>query len=284
MNIQTKNKPVLSFEVFPPRKTSPIESIYETLDRLIELKPESISVTYGAAGNDTSKRTFDIAGKIKDKGVDSVAHLISIGLTKEELRKKLKILKKKNVTNILALRGDIPELPYKKGDFDHASDLVKAIKEEGDFKVYAAAYPEGHIDSENLVKDIKNLKKKVDEGVDGLITQLFFDNEDFYRFKDMCDLAGINVPIHAGIMPVVNKKQIEKMISLNGIKLPNKFLKIMEKYEGDKIAMRDCGIAYAVDQIVDLISTGVDGIHLYTMNNPYIAEEIYHSIKNLIRA
>lgn len=282
MNIGSRNC-ALSFEVFPPRKNLPIETIYNTIDRLINLKPESISVTYGAAGNDTSKRTFDIAGEIKKQGVESVAHLISIGLSEDELTKKLNILKEKNVNKILALRGDIPEFSYKKGDYEHASDLISAIKEKGDFYVLAAAYPEGHIDSANIVEDIKNLRKKVDAGCDSLVTQLFFDNEDFYRFRDMCELAGINVPIQAGIMPVINKKQIEKMISLNGIKLPKKFLKIMRRYENDKTAMRDCGIAYAVDQIVDLISSGVDGIHLYTMNNPYIAEKIYESIKNLIK-
>ena len=282
MNIGSRNC-ALSFEVFPPRKNLPIETIYNTIDRLINLKPESISVTYGAAGNDTSKRTFDIAGEIKKQGVESVAHLISIGLSEEELTKKLNILKEKNVNKILALRGDIPEFSYKKGDYEHASDLIRAIKEKGDFYVMAAAYPEGHIDSANIVEDIKNLRKKVDAGCDSLVTQLFFDNEDFYRFRDMCELAGINVPIQAGIMPVINKKQIEKMISLNGIKLPKKFLKIMRRYENDKTAMRDCGIAYAVDQLVDLISSGVDGIHLYTMNNPYIAEKIYESIKNLIK-
>lgn len=282
MNIGSRNC-ALSFEVFPPRNNLPIETIYNTIDRLINLKPESISVTYGAAGNDTSKRTFDIAGEIKKQGVESVAHLISIGLSEDELTKKLNILKEKNVNKILALRGDIPEFSYKKGDYEHASDLIMAIKEKGDFYVMAAAYPEGHIDSANIVEDIKNLRKKVDAGCDSLVTQLFFDNEDFYRFRDMCELAGINVPIQAGIMPVINKKQIEKMISLNGIKLPKKFLKIMRRYENDKTAMRDCGIAYAVDQIVDLISSGVDGIHLYTMNNPYIAEKIYESIKNLIK-
>lgn len=227
MNIGSRNC-VLSFEVFPPRKNLPIETIYNTIDRLIDLKPESISVTYGAAGNDTSKRTFDIAGEIKKQGVESVAHLISIGLSEGDLTKKLNILKEKNVNKILALRGDIPEFSYKKGDYEHASDLIRAIKEKGDFYVMAAAYPEGHIDSLNLVEDIKNLRKKVDAGCDSLVTQLFFDNEDFYRFRDMCDLAGINVPIQAGIMPVINKKQIEKMISLNGIKLPKKFLKIMK--------------------------------------------------------
>lgn len=282
MNIGSKDC-VLSFEVFPPRKNLPIESIYNTIDRLIDLKPESISVTYGAAGNDTSRRTFELAGQIKKHGVESVAHLISIGLSEDELTRKLKILKEKNVNKILALRGDIPKFSYEKGDFDHASDLIRSIKEKGDFYVMAAAYPEGHIDSPNLVEDIKNLRKKVDAGCDSLVTQLFFDNEDFYRFRDMCDLAGIDVPIQAGIMPVINKKQIEKMISLNGIKLPKKFLKIMKRYEDDKIAMRDCGIAYAVDQIVDLISSGVEGIHLYTMNNPYIAEKIHESIKNLIK-
>ncbi|MDY2919375.1 MAG: methylenetetrahydrofolate reductase [NAD(P)H] [Anaerococcus sp.] len=279
---KTKDRTVLSFELFPPKKTSPISSIYETLDKLIELKPDSISVTYGAAGNDTSARTFQIAGDIKEKGVESVAHLISIGLTKEDLLKKLEVLKEKNVNTILALRGDKPDFPYPKGDYEHASDLVAAIKENSDFHVIGAAYPEGHFECPSLVEDIKNLKKKVDAGCDSLITQLFFDNEDFYKFRDMCDLAGINVPIKAGIMPVVNKKQIERMVSLNNIRVPKKFMKIMNKYENDKVAMRDAGIAYAVDQIVDLVSSGVYGIHLYTMNKPYVAEKIFDAVKNIL--
>lgn len=278
----TKDKVVLSFEVFPPKKTSPISSIYETLDKLIELKPDSISVTYGAAGNDTSARTFEIAGKIKERGVESVAHLISIGLTKEDLLKKLEILKEKNVRTILALRGDKPDFSYPKGDYEHASELIADIKENSNFHVIGAAYPEGHFESPSLVDDIKNLKKKVDAGCDSLITQLFFDNEDFYKFRDMCDLAGINVPIEAGIMPVVNKRQIERMVSLNNIRVPKKFMKIMNSYENDKVAMRDAGIAYAVDQIVDLVSSGVYGIHLYTMNNPYVAGKIFEAVKNIL--
>lgn len=278
----TKDKVVLSFEVFPPKKTSPISSIYETLDKLIELKPDSISVTYGAAGNDTSARTFEIAGKIKERGVESVAHLISIGLTKEDLLKKLEILKEKNVRTILALRGDKPDFSYPKGDYEHASELIADIKENSNFHVIGAAYPEGHFESTSLVDDIKNLKKKVDAGCDSLITQLFFDNEDFYKFRDMCDLAGINVPIEAGIMPVVNKRQIERMVSLNNIRVPKKFMKIMNSYENDKVAMRDAGIAYAVDQIVDLVSSGVYGIHLYTMNNPYVAGKIFEAVKNIL--
>ena len=164
----------------------------------------------------------------------------------------------------------------------YASDLVKYINEHGDFDVFGACYPEGHMEAENIIEDIKNLKIKTDAGVSHLVTQLFFDNDLFYRFRDMTEIAGINVPIEAGIMPVTNKSQIEKMVSMCGASLPSKFSKVMQKYENNPEALRDAGIAYAVDQIVDLLSNGVDGIHLYTMNNPYVARKITDAVKNLL--
>lgn len=201
---------------------------------------------------------------------------------RDDLELMIEELKRLRIENILALRGDLPEGEYERGDFEHASDLISFIKERGDFNIIAACYPEGHVDSKNKVEDIKNLKIKVDAGCDQLISQLFFDNNYFYAFKERCELAGIDVPIEAGIMPVTNKKQIENMTSLCGVELPEKFTKMMEKYEDNPLAMRDAGIAYAIDQIVDLITQGVDGIHLYTMNNPYIAKRIYEAIHNLI--
>ena len=192
--------------------------------------------------------------------------------------------KQAGVENILALRGDVNPALVPKQDFRYASDLVSFIKENGDFNIIGACYPEGHSESSSLLDDIRNLKIKVDAGTDHLITQLFFDNSYFYSFRERASIAGINVPIEAGIMPAVNKKQIERMVTLCGVRLPKKFVTMMEKYENNPVAMRDAGIAYAVDQIVDLMAHGVDGIHLYTMNNPYIAKKIYAAISTLLVA
>ena len=187
------------------------------------------------------------------------------------------------VNNILALRGDERD-DLEKVDFEHAVDLISYIKGKyGDkVNIIAACYPEGHIEAHNIVDDVKHLKEKVDAGASQLITQLFFNNNSFYRFKERCDLVDIKVPILAGIVPVANKKQIERIVTLCGVELPAKFTKIMSKYEDNPEALRDAGIAYAIDQIVDLITQGIDGIHLYTMNNPYIATRIHEAIKNLI--
>ena len=191
--------------------------------------------------------------------------------------------KKNGIQNILALRGDGNPETEPVGDFNHADELVRFIKEHGDFHVAGACYPEGHAESENLITDIKYLKQKVDAGCDHLISQLFFDNDHFYRFRERCDLAGINVPIEAGIMPVLNKKQIERMVTMCGASLPNKFVKMMARYENNPEALKDAAIAYAVDQIVDLVSQGVDGIHLYTMNKPDTAKRIYSCVASLFK-
>lgn len=279
-----KKKTVLSFEVFPPKRTAPVDTIYNTLDKLKKLTPDFISVTYGAGGSENCKATLDIASAIKNKyQIESVAHLPCIGLTKEEVQRQLADFKSVGIENILALRGDLPDGPAPKGDFKHASDLIGFIAENSDFNVIAACYPEGHMESKDVLSDIRHLKSKTDAGAEHLITQLFFDNNYFYRFRERCVLAGIQVPIEAGIMPVINKKQIERMVSLCGVNLPKKFIAMMERYEDSPEAMCDAGIAYAVDQIVDLISQGVDGIHLYTMNRPYIAEKIYEAVHRLIR-
>lgn len=280
-----KHKRVLSFEIFPPKRTSPVDTIYDTIDELKDLTPDFISVTYGAGGSENNTQTLKIASAVKKVyGVESVAHLPSINLTKDDVRTMLNIFTETGIENILALRGDINPDFEPKTDFKYASDLIAFIKEHGDFNVVGACYPEGHSETKSLVEDIHNLKIKVDAGADQLISQLFFDNRDFYSFRERAAIAGIHVPIQAGIMPVVNRKQIERMVSLCGVKLPKKFLAIMERYEHNPEAMRDAGIAYAIDQIVDLITHGVDGIHLYTMNNPYIAKRIYEAISTLIAA
>ncbi len=278
-----KGKTVLSFEVFPPKKTSPVETIYDTLGQLKDLSPDFISVTYGAGGNAANTVTCDIASYIANTlNIPSVAHLTCVYSTKETVLKQLEMFREKGVENILALRGDVnPEIP-RLHDFEYASDLTAFIKANGDFHVSGACYPEGHLEAPSIVEDIHNLRHKTDAGAEHLMSQLFFDNSAFYNFREKALIAGINVPIEAGIMPVVNKKQIERMVSMCGASLPAKFSKVMQKYENNPEALRDAGIAYAVDQIVDLISNGVDGIHLYTMNNPYVARKISESIKNLL--
>lgn len=280
-----KEKTILSFEVFPPKKTSPVETIYETLDELRGLHPDFISVTYGAGGNAGDTATCDIASFIKQQyQIEPLAHLTCVNYTKKEIDLILDRLKQNGIENILALRGDYNPNIQPKNEFRYASELTAYIKNRGGFYLSGACYPEGHVASDSLEEDILHLKKKVDEGAEHLISQLFFDNEFYYSFIDRARGAGINVPIEAGIMPVVNKAQIERMVTLCGASLPSKFAKMLQRFEHSPEALRDAGIAYAVDQIVDLISHGVDGIHLYTMNNAYIAKKISESISGLIKA
>lgn len=275
-------KTVFSFEVFPPKKTSSIDTIYKTIDELHDLEPDFISVTYSAGGSGNGGLACEIASRIKETGITPVIHLPCINYTREEISTTLDEIKSRGIENILALRGDInPDIPQKH-DFLHASDLITFIKSKGDFDIAGACYPEGHPDSENLFDDIMNLRKKVEAGADHLISQLFFDNNYFYEFREKAKLAGINVPIEAGIMPVVNKNQIERMVTTCGASLPNKFVKIMQKYEHNPDALRDAGIAYAVNQIIDLAANGVDGIHLYTMNNAYVARKISEAVSGVL--
>lgn len=275
-------KTVFSFEVFPPKKTSPVEVVYNTLTELRELRPDFISVTFGAGGSGNSVYALDIASKIKESGIIPMLHLPCINFTRAEIDAALAEAKERGIENILALRGDInPDIPPVK-DFEYASDLISYIKSKEDFDIAGACYPEGHPDADSLIADIKNLRKKVEAGADHLITQLFFDNDYFYEFRESAAIAGINVPIEAGIMPVVNKKQIERMVTTCGASLPKKFVRIMQKYEHNPEALRDAGIAYAINQIVDLVASGVDGIHLYTMNNPYVARKISEAVSVII--
>ena len=277
-----KDKTVLSFEVFPPRKTSPLASIYGTLRELGNLKPDFISVTYGAGGSLNGETTINIAHAVKHTyGIESVAHLPSINFSKVEIKSILEELKLAGVDNILALRGDITPEVQPKQDFRYASELVSFIKQHGDFNIIGACYPEGHTEATTVKQDLINLKEKVDAGTNQLISQLFFDNEYFYVFRDKAADMGIHVPIEAGIMPVINKKQIERMVSICGVNLPKKFKQMMAKYEYHPEAFRDAGIAYAIDQVVDLVSQDVDGVHLYTMNNSLIARRIHEAVASL---
>ena len=276
---------VYSFEVFPPKRDSSIETIYTTLEELKGLSPDFISVTFGAGGSANNNKSIEIAKKIKeDYGVESAIHLPCINYSKDEIVNILGQLIDNKITNILALRGDInPDIPPKK-DFKYASELIEFIKKYGDFDIAGACYPEGHMETENIVQDVLNLRKKVDAGAEHLISQLFFDNNYFYSFLERTQIAGIEVPIEAGIMPVTNKKQIERMVSMCGASLPPKFTKMIQRYEHSPEALRDAGIAYAIDQIVDLVSNNVDGIHLYTMNNAYVARRISEAVESIIRS
>lgn len=276
---------VFSLEVFPPKKSSDISTIYNTLDQLADTNPDFISVTYGAGGTDAGKLTSVIVSKIKNEyHVEPLAHLTGLYNSKEQVIQILEDLKQQKIENILALRGDKnPDLPVCH-DFTHSCDLARFISDNYDFDLAGACYPETHPDSISPLEDIMNLRHKVDAGVSHLITQLFFNNDDFYNFNDRLAYAGISVPVEAGIMPVINSKQIKRIVSMCGASLPAKFTKMISRYEDNPDALFDAGIAYATDQIVDLISNGVRGIHLYTMNNPAVAHKIYRNIKTILNA
>ncbi len=287
MPSSNSNRAIFSFEIFPPKRDMPLDTIYKTLDELADLEPDFISVTCGAGGSSdgSNRRTIELAASIRNKyHREGIAHLPGINFTKDDVLDMLDELDKNGVHKILALRGDRVEGLVPKSDFRYASDLIAFIRQHaGDkFQIFAACYPEGHIEAPSLDTDIRHLKEKVDAGTDRLITQLFFDNEFFYEFMEKADKAGIHVPVEAGIMPVTNKKQIERMVTLCGATLPRKFQRVLAKYEAKPEALRDAGIVYATEQIVDLLAHGVDGIHLYTMNNPYIARRISETIRTLL--
>ena len=282
-------KTIFSFEVFPPKKTAPIDSVFSTLDELKDLNPDFISVTFGAGGSENCDNSIAIAKRIKDVcHVEPVIHMPCLNMTRADAKFVLEQFKQAGIDNILALRGDKVEGKTPCGDFKHADELIRFIKDfdnehpgKTNFNILGACYPELHPESQSVYDDIDFLKQKVDAGATHLLSQLFFDNDQFYRFLERCKIKGINVPIEAGIMPVTNKKSIERMVSLTNAKLPKKFTDMMARYEAFPEAIRDAGIAYAIDQIVDLVTHGVQGIHLYTMNNPLIARKIYEATKSL---
>ncbi len=284
-NLFENGRTVFSFEIFPPKKDGSIDTIYKTLEALSDLRPDFISVTYGAGGSAAGCSTAELARYIKNQcHTESVAHLTCINSEKQDIDRVIGLFEDYGIENVLALRGDInPDIPPKQ-DFLHASDLISYMKPRCSLGFSGACYPECHAESANIVEDIQNLKRKVDAGASHLISQLFFDNANFYAFLEKARIAGINVPIEAGIMPCVNAKQINRMVTMCGASLPPKFVKLIQRYGDNEEAMRDAGIAYAVDQIIDLVANGVDGIHLYTMNNPYIARKISESVEKVIRA
>jgi methylenetetrahydrofolate reductase (NADPH) len=278
-------KPVISFEIFPPKKDDDIATIYNTIEALKDLRPDFISVTYGAGGS-TRDKTVEIASIVKNKyNIEALAHLTCIGLEQQGLTDIIEDLKNNNVHNIMALRGDLPQGMDKSvldnSSFSHASDIITLIKAREDLCAGGACYPEIHPECSDFNRDIENLKLKVDCGADFLVTQLFFDNNKFYNFMDKASQVGISIPVTAGIMPVTNRKQIERMVSLSNASLPEKFKRIMEKYEHNPEALKEAGIAYATEQIIDLISWGIDGIHLYTMNRPETCRRIMNNITSI---
>ncbi len=279
-----KKKQVLSFEIFPPKRDTYLKDITETLDVLGLLKPDYISVTFGAGGSTNNNRTIELAKMIKKEyNIEPLVHLTCLVYNKEEIDKFMYQLNENGIENVLALRGDRnPDLEEKK-DFRYASDLTSYIKEKSNLCIAGACYPESHPESKSKIEDIRSLNKKVVSGADFLITQLFLENEMFYSFEENARIAGIETPISAGIMPVINKAQAERMISLCGASLPDKFRKIMDKYEFNKDALFDAGMSYAISQVVDLLANEVDGIHLYTMNNAKVAKHLCEGIKNLIK-
>ena len=286
MNINeifASKKQVLSFEIFPPKQDSGIETVKAAVDELVKQPIDYISVTYGAGGS-TSKKTADIAEYIqKQHGLSALAHLSCITADKASIREMLDDMQSREIRNILALRGDLPQDGSQiKTDYHYASELVTDIKKHGGFCVGGACYPECHPDSPNLEVDIENLKIKVDAGCDFLVTQMFFDNDKFYAFRDLAEKKGIHVPITVGIMPLTQASQIKRMCVLSGgASMPSKFTRMFAKYENNPEALRQAGIAYAVDQIIELLSNDVRGIHVYTMNKPDVAQKIVNVISSL---
>lgn len=278
-----KNKPVLSFEIFPPKKEAALQNIDETLSMLCDLKPDFISVTFGAGGSTVDNKTVEIAKKIKGEyGIEPLVHLTCLHYGKKEIEEILKQLEDAGIENVLALRGDVnPDIPVK-DDFKYANELVEFIKSKGNFSVSGACYPETHLEAPDAITDIRNLKRKADAGAEHLVSQLFFDNEVFYQFYEKTRIAGISAPVDAGVMPVTNRAQIERMVNMCGASLPPKFQRVLQKYENNKEALFDAGMAYTINQIVDLIAHEVDGVHIYTMNNPVVAKRICDGIRNLV--
>lgn len=285
-DILKDNSPHVSFEVFPPKTDAGYEGVRAATEKIAALRPSFISVTYGAGGG-TSRNTVRIASQIKnDLGVTSLAHLTCVSSTKDEVHGVIGQLKEQGIENILALRGDIPadgEFPLP-NHYRYACELVEDIKSQGDFCIGAACYPEGHVEAAHKKDDIMNLKHKVDCGVDFLTTQMFFDNNILYNFLYRIREKGITVPVLPGIMPVTSAKQMKRICDLSGTVLPERFRAILDRFGEDPDAMKQAGIIYATDQIIDLIANGMNHIHIYSMNKPEVAEAIISNLSAIIKA
>lgn len=284
-DILREDKTTISFEVFPPKTTANFESVKKAALGVAALHPDYMSVTYGAGGSSRGN-TLHIAEEIqKAENVTTIAHLTCVGAGKEDIRTALSEMKAAGIENILALRGDRPKDfdgdPFK--EYRYASELVATIKEYGDFCVGGACYPEGHPDSTNKKEDIKNLKKKVDAGCEFLTTQMFFDNNIFYSFLYKAREAGILVPVIPGIMPITRANQVENAVRLSGCNVPERFRSIVDCFGENPAAMQQAGIAYATDQIIDLIANGIRHIHVYSMNKPEVAKGILDNLSDIVR-
>ena len=285
--ILNSGKISMSFEVFPPKTDTAFESVRNATEEIAKLRPSFMSVTYGAGGG-TSKYTLDIARSIKEKyGVPTLAHLTCVSSTRETVLEKIEEIKASGIVNVMALRGDLtPELEG--GDrstwaYRHAVELIRELKESGaDFCIGGACYPEIHPESANQKEDIKHLKEKVDAGCEFLTTQMFFDNNLLYNFLYKIREAGINVPIVAGIMPITNANQVERAIKLSGSFMPHRFKSLVDKFGSDPLAMKQAGIAYATDQIIDLFANNITNVHVYSMNKPGVAEKIRANLSDMI--
>lgn len=287
INILKNQKPSLSFEVFPPKKETSIESVGRAVQAIAAIKPAYMSVTYGAGGG-TSKYTLEIAKSIKEKfGVETVEHLTCVSSTKEVVRRQIEAIKKSGVENILALRGDIPAdmmgSDRSAWAYNHATELIRELKETNpDFCIGAACYPEVHPESRNSKEDILYLKAKVEVGCEFLTTQMFFDNNLLYSFLYKLREAGVTVPVVAGIMPITKANQVERAIKLSGCHMPQRFISLVDRFGNDEDAMKQAGIAYATDQIIDLFANGVSNVHVYSMNKPDVAKKIYSNLSDII--
>lgn len=279
-----QNTPVtLSFEVFPPKTSDNFQVVQTATDAIAKLRPDFMSVTYGAGGS-TSKFTAEIAENLEKNEVTALAHLTCVNASKESLKLQLENLKSRGIQNILALRGDLPQGVSSTEDweFRHANELISYIKEQGDFCIGGACYPEKHPEATDSWKDIEMLKKKVDSGCEFLTTQMFFDNNVFFNYLYKVRDAGIKVPVIAGIMPVTNAKQMNRIHQLSQAYLPYRFLALLDKFQDNPAAMRQAGIAYATDQIIDLIASGINNIHVYTMNKPDVARQLQENLSEII--
>ncbi len=285
--ILKEKKPTISFEVFPPKTEMGFNSVKTATEEIARLKPAFMSVTYGAGGG-TSKYTLDIAKNIKESyGVPTLAHLTCVSSSKETVKSKIEEIKNAGVQNVMALRGDIPEqllgADRSHWDYKHAVDLIYELKQSGnDFCIGGACYPEIHPESQTQAEDINYLKQKVDAGCDFLTTQMFFDNNLLYNFLYKIREAGINVPVIAGIMPITNANQLERAIKLSGSFVPQRFKSLVDKFGGNCDAMKQAGIAYATDQIIDLYANGITCVHVYSMNKPDVAEKIKSNLSDIL--
>ena len=277
-----QKKVTISCEIFPPKKDTAFSGIFETVDAIQSLGVDFISVTYGAGGS-TSKKTVEVASYIQERHhLPALAHLTCCDSTKEDIRQRLAEMKERGIENILALRGDKPK-EYVPGPYTYAIDLIRDIKSQGDFCIGGACYPDGHVECEHKEDDIAFLKEKVEAGCDFLTTQMFFDNNVYYNFLYRVLAVGIQVPVIPGIMPVINARQVKRSAELSGTSLPPRFKAIADKFSDDPLAMEQAGIAYATEQIIDLVANGVKYIHLYTMNRPQTAANIMENLSHILR-